>query len=175
MSQVDWSKAPEWANAVVMAPCRYQYYVEAWGVNSKRQHLGNSRPDDVGADMSSDGHSWTLVAERQLPWTGEGLPPVGTRACVYDPEGLLMYGAGEQGEVIAHVENTAVIRMSYGLGCFTAKHLRTPEQIAAEERDEGIRAIQKASGGDGLPPITYTHAAKLYDAGVRMPSEGKKP
>lgn len=65
----------------------------------------------------------------------DGLPPIGMFVHIHDPDGIMMYGHGESGEVIAHVENTAVVRMSYGLGCFTAKHLRTPEQIAAEERE----------------------------------------
>lgn len=73
-----------------------------------------------------------LVADE---WNGEGLPPVGMFVHIHNPEGTLMYGHGESGKVVAHVENTAVVRMSYGLGCFTAKHLRTPEQIAAEERE----------------------------------------
>jgi len=95
------------------------------------------------------------------PCSTEGLPPVGSCACVYDPEGLLMYGAGEEGEVVAHVENTAVIRMSYGLGCFVAKHLRTKEQIEAEEKSEYIEDAQRSLG------VGFGTAQAMWFAGYR--------
>ncbi|MFU7278754.1 hypothetical protein ACM75F_24655 [Pseudomonas aeruginosa] len=91
----------------------------------------------------------------------KGLPPVGVRVSVFD-DGDLVYGHGESGEVIAHVEDCAVIRMSYGLGCFTAKNLRTPEQIAAEERDKAIEEMCFAE-----ETLTVKQAKALYEAGYR--------
>lgn len=108
--------------AIVGASCNYQPYRTTWGFE---------------------------FAEVSKASSVNGLPPIGTHICVYDPEGLLMYGAGEEGEVVAHVENTAVIRMSYGLGCFVAKHLRTTEQIEAEERDQARTEILNAMTADG--------------------------
>ena len=85
-----------------------------------------------------------------------------------------MYGAGEDGEVIAHIENTAVIRMSYGLGCFTAKHLRTPEQIATEERqreiDSAFSLVNTTTQvpGDFVRQNILRHAIEtMIDAGYR--------
>lgn len=100
-------------------------------------------------------------------WDGQGLPPVGVRVSVFD-DGDLVYGHGESGEVIAHVEDCAVIRMSYGLGCFTAKNLRTPEQIAAEEREKAIEEMCFAE-----ETLTVKQAKALYDAGYRRQEEGK--
>ncbi len=97
----------------------------------------------------------------------KGLPPVGVRVSVFD-DGDLVYGHGESGEVIAHVEDCAVIRMSYGLGCFTAKNLRTPEQIAAEEREKAIEEMCFAE-----ETLTVKQAKALYDAGYRRKEEGK--
>lgn len=81
-------------------------------------------------------------------WTGEGLPPVGTHVVVHD-DGSLMYGQGESGEVLAHVDGCAVIRMSYGLGCFLPRCLRTTEQIAAEERELARTEVLNAMTADG--------------------------
>lgn len=99
-----------------------------------------------------------------VEWAGEGLPPVGTHVVVHD-DGSLVYGHGESGEVLAHVEGCAVIRMSYGLGCFLPRCLRTPEQIAAEER---AAAIEKMIMIDEKGSLSRTHfCGLLYDAGYR--------
>jgi len=119
-------------------------------------------------------------------WNGpeDGLPPVGTVCRVVKKSGEDA-PLDTDCTIVAHVMNgsreVAVFtrgkpyEMYAGLAltnCF--RPIRTAEQLAAEERDRAIAAIQKASGGDGLPPITYTHAAKLYNAGARMPGEGSK-
>lgn len=108
--------------AIVGSSCNYQPYGTIWGFE---------------------------FAEAPKASLVNGLPQIGTHACVHDPEGLLMYGSGEEGEVIAHIENTAVVRMSYGLGCFSAKHLRTKEQIEAEERDKARTEALNAMTADG--------------------------
>lgn len=76
-------------------------------------------------------------------WNGEGLPPVGCFCEVEDRDGMLVYGHGESGEVIARVENTAVIRMSYGLGCFEAGFLRPIRSEAEWKRDAAIEEMIK--------------------------------
>ncbi|MCK7258040.1 hypothetical protein L8O18_06115 [Enterobacter asburiae] len=82
------------------------------------------------------------LAASKPEWNGEGLPPVGCECEVVDNDGLLRYGHGESGEVIAHIENTAVIRMSYGLGCFNAGFLRPIRSEADKRRDEAIESIK---------------------------------
>lgn len=101
-------------------------------------------------------------------WTGEGIPPVGTHVVVHD-DGSLIYGHGESGEVLAHVEGCAVIRMSYGLGCFLPRCLRTPDQIAAEERQKGIEELGNFLAANSTTPTPYLWEAaqKIYDAGYR--------
>lgn len=76
-------------------------------------------------------------------WNGEGLPPVGCFCEITDSDGMLVYGQGESGEVIAHVENTAVIRMSYGLGCFEAGFLRPLRTEAERNRDAAVEQMMK--------------------------------
>ena len=95
------------------------------------------------------------------------LPPVGA---FVDVVGEVRYGAGESNcEVIAHVENCAVIRMSWGLGCFE-NHCLKP---AKSERDKFIEAAIKMVTPEGSEMISTNTASnwfgKLYDAGFRAP------
>lgn len=100
-------------------------------------------------------------------WHKSGeLPPVGTFVDVVGDS--LIYGQGESNcEVIAHVENTAVIRMSYGLGCFESGAIipaRTEREKAIDEMVcEFIDHHGDPKGGERYLGI----AAKLYDAGYR--------
>lgn len=104
------------------------------------------------------------------------LPPIGTHVVVCD-DGSLVYGHGESGEVLAHVDGTAVIRMSYGLGCFLPRCLRTPEQIKSEEREAGIQALKLIfdSCSDELMPTSNKYLDTLFgaihDAGYRKQVE----
>lgn len=177
---IDWSKAPEGATHYsakipgheCAAFWREQggQLVEFWGEYSagKLTHLVNPRgyvksPSDCIPRPSSPALD------------GESLPPIGAMVRVVD-NGKLRYGVNEQGPVIAHVEDCAVVRMSYGLGCFEASVLapiRTPEQIAADQREAAIFAMQR------LIEESDTHGAfdqlgVLYDAGLRFP-EVKQP
>lgn len=103
-----------------------------------------------------------LSASQKPTWNGEGLPPVGMHCKIVDHDGVLMYGQGESGEVIAHVENTAVIRMSYGLGCFEARYLRPIRTEAEMKRDAAIEAMQREDG-EGNNWI-YSEYEIIYDA-----------
>lgn len=94
-------------------------------------------------------------------WNGEDLPPVGCFCEVEDLDGMLVYGQGESGEVIAHVENTAVIRMSYGLGCFEARFLRPLRTEAERKRDEAMRVIYEILDAG---TSTKQDASDIYNA-----------
>lgn len=100
-------------------------------------------------------------------WHKNGeLPPVGAFVDVVGDS--LIYGQGESNcEVIAHVENTAVIRMSYGLGCFEPGAIipaRTEREKAIDEMvGEFINYYGDPKGGERYLGI----AEKLYDAGYR--------
>lgn len=100
-----------------------------------------------------------IVQDIASVWNGDGLPPVGCFCEITDPNGMLVYGQGESGEVIAHVENTAVIRMSYGLGCFEAGFLR-PLRTEAERKREDVRKAIYAA----MNIIDGDIADAIYDA-----------
>lgn len=103
-----------------------------------------------------------IAASQKSSRDGQGLPPVGMHCEIVDPDGVLMYGQGESGEVISHVENTAVIRMSYGLGCFEARFLRPLRSEAERKRDAAIEAMQRdADEGDNW---IYSEYEIIYDA-----------
>lgn len=95
-------------------------------------------------------------------WFESGeLPPIGEFVDVGGED--LVYGDGELNcEVIAHVEDTAVIRMSYGLGCFQ-KHVLSPSRT---ERDKAVKAMMKDAGALQCE-TTESIMLNLYDAGYR--------
>ena len=118
-----------------------------------------------GATVTREQYVSALAASQKPEWSGEGLPPVGMHCEIVDHDGVLMYGQGESGEVIAHVENTAVIRMSYGLGCFEARFLQPSHSEAERKRNAAIEAIDWFMP-ECIPdtPNEYYHAKKIYDA-----------
>lgn len=67
------------------------------------------------------------------------LPPVGSNVKIIDDDSL-MYGAGESGEVVTHVEDAAVVRVRYGLGCFEAHILELVDETE-KERETLIRVL----------------------------------
>ena len=98
-------------------------------------------------------------------WFERGeLPPVGARVNVDGPG--LVYGDGERDcEVLTHVEVSAVVRMSYGLGCFQS-HALSPSRT---EREVAIEEMCNVAGLDGL--VFGLVAGELYDAGYRKESK----
>lgn len=124
--------------------------------------------------FSIEENQWKVMAQQAVSqqyekqqdnsWFERGeLPPVGTRVDV-DGAGLV-YGDGERNcEVLAHVENTAVVRMSYGLGCFQP-HVMSPSRT---EREKAIHEMKKHCPYHGSWNTTYRQFAEsLYDAGYR--------
>ena len=119
----------------------------------KQQKEEQTKADDESSLNECISHDAAPV------WSGEGLPPVGCFCEVEDVHGMLVYGHVESGEVIAHVENTAVIRMSYGLGCFEAVFLRPIRTESERKRDEVRKAMYAA-----MNIIDGDIADAIYDA-----------
>jgi len=121
-----------------------------------------------------------LVPINQSPqaWAGEGLPPVGA-SCKISGRGLTLTAChpewvGETVEIIGHVQAlngtplAAYMNQSGMIGGIGIAALfdpiRTPEQIAAEEREKAIAAMVEVSKtGDDDEEI----CAALYEAGYR--------
>lgn len=119
-------------------------------------------------------------------WNGEGLPPVGTvcewAGCTYAPEDPKEpdLHVGDQVKIIAHFKDgefdLAAFTFNPGIhnsargaawvnqgshGCF--RPIRTPEQIAAEEREKAVRDMLLCLKS----PLAEATAYDLYDAGYR--------
>lgn len=104
-------------------------------------------------------------------WTGEGLPPVGTvcEAQIYSGKGDLIW---VEARVLhhhpRHKKSAAIAHGGEELLAWTSmfRPIRTPEQIAAEERDKAIDEMVPAS-----PLLDKGWSRRvceaLYDAGYR--------
>ncbi len=115
----------------------------------------------------------TFEARPQESWDGQGLPPVGT-VCEVKHRDIgwvrceivahKSFSCGGLTHAIAWIdENT--LDQSQGL---RFRQLRTPEQIAAEEREKAIEEMCFAE-----ETLTVKQAKALYDAGYRRQEEGK--
>ena len=177
---IDWSKAPEWANAVVAASAGTLYFVEAFGVRSKRQAVSNSYACGLAADMTIKSHLWKLIEERpkkQEAWNGDGLPTVNCFCETLDEDAdcwvkVEIYAHTEfKGDTYACAKNET--DMFYGLA-HEFRAIKTPEQLAAEERERtrkiGVAqmmehihfSLPKELWGE-CEPACYA----LYEAGYR--------
>ena len=116
------------------------------------------------------------------PWTGEGLPPVGTVCEVLWNESRMEYlrtkvfGVNEHGQPI-HRFDEGPKKYEYQadvlvttLGNKVFRPLRTPDQIAAHEREATIKEmVYGACGcepGDGTT-TAFILCGLIYDAGYR--------
>jgi hypothetical protein len=175
-----WATAPGWAGAVVSAYSsdgdRF-YFVDEFGGVSRRQEVGSIDRGEI-ADMDIPGNAWRLVSERPQAWTGAGLPPVGTaceRAWSGEEESY------QRVKVLAHDGDLAIFRWVDGPRAGELQDdrqdiiqdipifrpIRTPEQIAAEER---AQAIEKMWSIYWQPHATSAKQALglLWDAGLRF-------
>lgn len=177
---IDWSRAPE--GATHWDPLDQNYLrqfgeiAQSWSELEQSWTFKDWRlPDDLSAMPR-------LI--KRPSWSGEGLPPVGIYIEIRNP--LHREVRAESEKFIGQkVRSAAVFRMSESgidmvavdggsdLGCEVfradmAFPVRTAEQIAAEERENEIKAMlvfyRTYSGGSESP---YRFCSKLYDAGYR--------
>lgn len=124
--------------------------------------------------------SWVYVLDAEpsryqlipAPWTGEGLPPVGT-VC----DMTLRQGTNTEVEVLAYHGQSVWLKDTgkhSGVHYFTSeidktriqfRPIRTPEQIAAEERESAINDMLTSTNCRGKP--WAEKFGELYDAGYR--------
>lgn len=113
-------------------------------------------------------------------WTGEGLPPVGAvceyrRGYVEQPYSyaectVIAHFVGESGKSLAafaYVAHDGVVQLGRGMAELF-RPIRTPEQIAAEDRDKAIEGmIADTNILTGIMSDRRIMAGQLYDAGYR--------
>lgn len=175
MSRVDWSKAPE--GATHWGPENADYVEAFYRQDGDRwffaAHHTGWRWNTFMVQDAPNGDRLKMLVERPVSWNGEGLPPVGTvcevhNAGLRNPEWerctILFMGAFKcVYESDSCHERVADVSDDYCITSF--RPLRTPEQIAAEEREKAIDAMQEAVSKD--PQYGRKVCAALYDAGYR--------
>lgn len=162
MSEIDWSNAPEGATH--------------WMPESRSWEAGFWKREGE-ANYFFEGGEWrfsrakpfghpNLVKRPATPkWNGDGLPPVGVAVEWFSP----VYG-WIGGRVVGHDGMVTVVSHDDGYtGCHAheVRPIRTPEQIAAEEREKAVSqmAVVALAGDNQL--ITKIYLERLYDAGYR--------
>ncbi|NPY72764.1 hypothetical protein DZ963_014100 [Pseudomonas aeruginosa] len=180
---IDWSKAPE--GATHWEP-RGIVFDEGW-----MKKVGNEwsywlEGSEVWAGVWADcfvsaEREATFEARPQEAWDGQGLPPVGIEAeAIWDGADIAYFRA----KILAHDEGRVVFRWCEGkrkgqygsyavlkFGSLPAfRPLRTPEQIAAEEREKAVGDMAMSIQG---VPYQYPTLYALFDAGYRRQEEGK--
>lgn len=167
---IDWNTAPEGATHWKKEGDYWFYWIE--GTN--KWFHGPSC--NVSAEREAK-----FEARPQEAWDGQGLPPVGIEAeVIWDSTDVAYYRA----KILAHDEDRVVFRWcegeskgqyrSYAVLNFgilpTFRPLRTPEQIAAEEREKAVGDMAMSIQG---VPYQYPTLYALFDAGYRRQEEGK--
>ena len=155
--------------------CTSGYCAQAY--SSTEVFFGGPAESLMVSEMADDGENaevtraqWqaavdALKAESAPAWTGEGLPPAGT-VCEYKH-----VSEWQKVDVFAVKPNyngshTALFTYENGTWCGCAepsffRHIRTPERIAAEEREKAADAMSQATRGakDWMEAFRMLHDA----------------
>lgn len=168
MKQIDWSKAPE--GATHYQPQQQAFYAdmgcEKWMIWARNLSGLLCWQPSTGSVRDC-----LIPAPSEAAWTGEGLPPVGTVCEVMDDAGcwrraeVRMHGIDRGREIAICQADDVMLWCRDGVHC---RPLRTPEQLAAAERDRIIHQMLDDLNPVGhTPGYTYQLVNCLYDAGYR--------
>jgi hypothetical protein len=170
MTEIDWSKAPEGATHYyagldscicrhwIKSACNERHWMDTGG------EMSQWRRDPAPVDLS-------LTVCRPSPiWSGTGLPPVGMILQVaprFKQELGTVKVVGFNGRSIVCVRTDGDDIGSYrGFLPDELIAIRTPEQIAADEREAAITEFCELIGRNGTDFVRAT-LARIYDAGYR--------
>lgn len=193
---IDWSKAPDWVIGYALHAFGGEIR-EVWVGEHQYQRLDQPKPFPYGGGNSDHRHNprrseFHFEQLRPTPWTGGGLPPVGT-VCEFaggtnSPEDPFDKDLKEGDEVtiIAHFKDGESELAAFTFnprnlsrgnacveqgmhGCF--RPIRTPEQIASDKRTSEIHALSdELAGYEGIDGVRARHhnmALYLIDQGYR--------
>ncbi|EMH7816118.1 hypothetical protein [Pseudomonas aeruginosa] len=159
---IDWSKAPE---GCIGAFARI-ISKTAFFVFSKRPSDYMSREGYEGEGEDGPYHVFSEYWEWiDKPWDGQGLPPIGT-VCEYRHMIWPEYRPCE----IRYISEESLVAYDdaqeqfYRTCDMLFRPIRTPEQIAAEEREKAVGDMAMSIQG---VPYQYPTLYALYDAGYR--------
>jgi len=177
---IDWSKAPEGAT-------HHLFYRDGSISPSFAYECEDRFRDCIGEEyiMKSDVDSWIITPRIVSEWTGTGLPAVGTvcevmvgglPSVAFDWEECTIFlindGADGKPQVCTRDHRGDLAIYYPGHDAVHFRPIRTPEQIAAEER---IAYIARMVGVCKYPGSTATRndCADLYDAGLRFKDDAQ--
>ncbi|HFH3466250.1 hypothetical protein [Pseudomonas aeruginosa] len=167
---IDWSKAPE--GATHWEP-RGSLYHEGWmkKVGNKWSYWAEGRKAWISGTSAcnvSAEREEAFEARPQEDWDGQGLPPVGAK-CLTDRNDFL-----REVTILCHGKTRTFVfdHVSQEEICLALKDrvflpIRTPEQIAAEEREKAINQMISDAGYVDPKIGTFVAMGNLYDAGYR--------
>ncbi|AMW64481.1 hypothetical protein QIT80_gp21 (endogenous virus) [Pseudomonas phage phiAH14a] len=139
-------------------------WVKCFGGNSGSYQFFKDGEWEMGFGCMSN--SYLEIAQPD-PWTGEGLPPVGIELeWRYDDHAWKVGMALYIGSVYV-ILKASDGEQHYYLGDMQFRPIRTPEQIAADERELAITDICVVMDKDPSRPLLREKAGVLYDAGYR--------
>ncbi|MBH9442483.1 hypothetical protein I5K88_28975 [Pseudomonas aeruginosa] len=136
-----------------------------WGAGTNKWFKGK-----LCCNVSAE-RAATFEARPQEDWDGQGLPPVGAK-CLTDRNDFL-----REVTILCHGKTRTFVfdHVSQEEICLVLKDrvflpIRTPDQIAAEEREKAVGDMAMSIQG---VPYQYPTLYALYDAGYRRQEEGK--
>jgi len=177
MSNIDWSKAPEGATHCSREGSAFHDFSNGghrhWLCGEWVRHAYPFEAYDTPGE---------LVAR---PWSGEGLPPVGAEleagfACedfaIWHKGVCVAVGEDPEGR-----EEFCVVKFGNKIAMYRdegrrMRPARTPEQIAAEERERGISQVLadfEYTVGPCTHKLARSQAERIYDAGYRKQEADK--
>ena len=175
MEKIDWSKAPEGATHWMQESSEW---LEGFWKRVGTANYFYEKGEWVFSGGKPFGHP-KLIARPSAAWSGDGLPPVGVRC-----EAAIPHTSGSdnersfiwiEGSVIAYYEIKGKTYAwfaeddgFYPPNALEFRPIRTPEQIAADEREDAIEEMRVAAGSRNNYPF-----AELYDAGYRKVDQPK--
>ncbi len=173
-NEIDWSKAPEgathWCDE---SDTDYACWLRRSEDGSWHAMLPSHSAWHVAI---VDDDTMRTTTPRPAAWNGEGLPPAGTVCEVEDAD-----GNWHECTVLAHFRTDAVFipDPDYPYGVYDGlpaerfRPIRTPEQIAAEEREKAIDSMAVvADPSGGAPETCRLFCERLYDACYRKTEGG---
>lgn len=146
---IDWSKAPKDAE-----------FARHWGDEPGQSGIDFYKKDGYGRLVYLDGNTWDvaltkpndpdLIPRPAAPWSGQGLPLIDTTCEWLDPGSdrwipvkvvFLSYWVIVVRDTNHHPEGSVDLAFDLTGDLPQFRPLRTPEQIAAEEREREIEAM----------------------------------
>lgn len=170
---IDWSKAPEGANKAGFTGHEYLQFYRIPGMFGDYDYWNERMGTWCGSDFPTCANHLFDRPEK-VEWDGQGLPPVGVE-CEYRHMIWPEYRRCE----IRYISDESLVAYDdaqeqfYRTRDMLFRPIRTPEQIAAEERRNSILHLANLLIDSRGHCNEYSQAKAIFDAGYRRQEEGK--